>query len=256
MKLKFRCPSCAKLYEVQSEEISSETPQFQCLSCESRFAFSYPPEEPTSISCYLIPTETRASAPANEVEEASHSAMKACPKCGALNGRRSQECYSCHVLFWRLEGLPVDTSLKAQPSLVRKWKKLVDDFENELLHDEFIISCHQFDALRFALLKYEELKTAQGGDAKCVQMIARINTLLSVKLAQSEARGPRESKERPKWRKFLFLAPFALSSFLILAGILNLAHRNLVGVGVALAFMVAGLIIMVQGHLSLSDFID
>ncbi|WP_374001519.1 hypothetical protein [Bdellovibrio bacteriovorus] len=275
MKLKIRCPSCAKLYEVESDDIQSETPLFQCISCESRFSFEYPPQDPLNVMCFKVSLEPEATTeeissesvpPMMEKSEQILAAerhvgmaaepgtheMKSCPKCGALNGRRAKECYSCHVIFEKLEGLPKDPSLKAQPSLVRKWKNLVENFENEDLHDEFIRSCHQLDALRFAVLKYEDLKTAQGGDPKCDEMIARINSLMMVGLSQK----PAGEAVKPKWNKYLYWGPFGLSAFLILLGMINLGHRNLIGVGVALACMTAGLIVMIKGKISASDFLD
>lgn len=259
MKLKIRCPSCAKLYEVQSEDIHSEAPLFQCISCDVQFSFEHPPVDPSNVICFavdLTSNEPVATASATTSTAAQQQeSLKSCPKCGALNGRRSKECYSCHVLFERLEGLPKDSSLKAQPSLVRKWKNLVENFENEELHEEFILACRELDALRFASLKYEELKAAQGGDPQCDQMIARINSLMMVGLSQKPVVRA-EASARPKWQKYLYWGPFGLSALLILLGMVNLGHRNLIGVGVALSFMAAGLIVMIRGKLSLSDFID
>ncbi|WP_374029036.1 hypothetical protein [Bdellovibrio bacteriovorus] len=263
MKLKIRCPNCVKLYEVESDEIHSENPLFACISCETRFSFEFPPSDPANILCFPVTVATAAAvSSAAEQQEAASVAvepgaqeMKSCPKCGALNGRRAKECYSCHVLFEKLEGLPKDPALKAQPSLVRKWKNLLDNFENDSLHDEFIRACHELDALRFATLKYEELKAAQGGDPLCDQMIARINSLMMVGLSQKPV-AKTEASARPKWQKYMYWGPFGLSAFLILLGMINLAHRNLIGVGVALAFMAAGLIVMIRGKISLSDFID
>lgn len=263
-KLKIRCPSCMKLYEVASEDIHSENPLFQCISCETRFSFEYPPANPLNVECFAVPVASEVQTAQNmtaaqhqesEVEPGAQE-MKSCPKCGALNGRRAKECYSCHVLFERLEGLPKDPSLKAQPSLVRKWKNLVENFENEELHDEFIRACHELDALRFAILKYEELKAAQGGDPLCEQMIARINSLMMVGLSQKPLPKKEAPARRPKWQKYLYWTPFALSAFLILLGMINRGHRNLIGVGVALAFMSAGLIVMIRGKISASDFLD
>lgn len=261
MKLKIRCPSCSKLYEVQSEDIHSEVPLFQCISCETRFSFEYPPPNPSNVDCFVV--DVVENQPDAEVEAGratlaasrQQEAMKSCPKCGALNSRHSKECYSCHVIFEKLDGLPKDPSLKAQPSLVRKWKNLVENFGNQELHEEFILACHELDALRFAVFKYEELKAAQGGDPQCDQMIARINSLMMVNLAQSPL-GKVEGSARPKWQKYLYWGPFGFSALLILMGMVNLGHRNLIGVGVALSFMTAGLIIMIRGKISISDFID
>ncbi len=264
MKLKVRCPSCAKLYEVESEEILNEVPVFQCISCDSRFGFEYSPEEHSlesqQVLAFLIqtPAEKAFAAQQQEAiqEQVAQADMKSCPKCGALNGRKSSECYSCHVIFERLEGLPQDASLRAQPSLVRKWKNLLENFENDELHDEFIRSCHELDALRFAIMKYEEIKAAQGGDVLCDQMIAKINGLMMVGLSQNSFVKSEKDLSRPKWQKYMFWGPYGLSALLILWGMLSLGHRNLIGVGVALACMASGLIIMVRGKITLSDFID
>lgn len=261
VKLKIRCPSCAKLYEVQSEDIHSEAPLFQCISCETRFSFEYPPPNPLSVECFAVDMIEKSPQTADSGAQvtlgtiAQQEATKSCPKCGALNAKHSKECYSCHVIFEKLAGLPKDPSLKAQPSLVRKWKNLVENFGNQDLHEEFILACHELDALRFAALKYEELKAAQGGDPQCDQMIARINSLMMVNLAQKPL-GKTEGPARPKWQKYLYWGPFGLSALLILLGMVNLGHRNLIGVGVALSFMTAGLIVMIRGKISISDFID
>ncbi|MGZ3774212.1 MAG: hypothetical protein ACXVCY_03855 [Pseudobdellovibrionaceae bacterium] len=259
MKLKIRCPSCAKLYEVMSEEIQSETPLFQCICCETRFGFEYPPTDPQNVKCFSVANSAQNPNAAQHQENAVNAQtqdMKSCPKCGALNTRAARECYSCHIIFERLEGLPKDPSLKAQPSLVRKWKNLLENFENEKLHDEFIRSCHELDALRFATMKYEEIKSAQGGDPKCEQMLARIGSLTLVSLTQKSNIANNAETIKSKWQKYLYWGPFSLSAVLILLGMVNLGHRNLIGAGVALAFMAAGLIVMIKGKISLSDFLD
>lgn len=268
VKLKVRCPACTKLYEVQGEDIQTDIPVFQCVSCESRFAFEFSPENlenRENIPAFLVSTAAEAktvvetNARRQEVvsEEASaQQEMKSCPKCGAMNGRRSHECYSCHVIFERLEGLPQDPTLKAQPSLVRKWKTLLNNFSDEKLHEEFIMSCQALDALRFAMMKYEEIRNAQGGDALCDQMIARINSLMMVGLSQKPLATEKSEKTEvvPKWRKYLFWAPYAIAGTLILAGLTNLGQRNLIGLGVAIACMSSGLIVMIRGKISVSDF--
>ncbi len=236
----------------------------------------YPPADLNNVVSFLVSVETLTTVPkgvaAPEVRRAESEApsvlfseplaqeMKSCPKCGALNGRRSKECYSCHVLFERLEGLPTDPSLRAQPSLVRKWKNLMENFGDEKLHEEFLRSCHELDALKFAAFKYEDLKTAQGGDSQCDQMLARIQSLMLVSLSQKSktksAANTNEALIPAKWRKYLFWGPYSLAALFILLGMANLGHRNLIGVGVALICMTSGLIVMIKGRISVSDFID
>lgn len=258
---------------MNSADIRNDSPLFQCISCEVHFGFEYPPTDVHNIHCFVINTESKAPVQEVAVEEIAKSEiaidaknqsidfngpaaqeMKSCPKCGALNGRSSKECYSCHVIFERLEGLPTDPSLKAQPSLVRKWKNLVENFENEDLHNEFMRSCHELDALKFAIYKYEELKKAQGGDPQCDIMIARANTMMLTGLKKETFQ--KQVSPKAKWLKFLYWGPFTISALMILAGMFNLGQRNLIGVGVALGCMAAGVIVMIKGKISVSDFLD
>jgi hypothetical protein len=195
-----------------------------------------------------------------EIENSAEKASThACPKCGAINEKKNDECYSCHVIFARLEQLPLDPTLKAQPSLVRKWKNLIMNFDNLSLHDDFLKSCHQLDALRFAILKYEELKSAQGGaDDLCERMIFKAHGLLQVTLSsksEGDLRFAQKSKPpRHKWHKYVLWGPLSLSILMMTIGYFSLSLRNLVGAGVAVMLLTFGLILFWKGRISLSDF--
>jgi ribosomal protein L40E len=273
-KLRLRCPSCSKLYEVSADDIKSHSPQFDCVVCFSRFGVEMP-----SLKTFIVAksaegervrtfqeelrTQSLAALQAEIQRGNDKNQDKACPKCGALNAKNSEECYSCHVIFERLEQLPLDPRLRAQPSLVRKWKNLVLNFDNKDLHEDFLKSCHQVEALRFAILKYEELRRAQGGaDDVCTTMIARAQSLLHVPAAAASAtptgagavNGVIKSEAPQAWEKWCLWVPVGLSLVMILVGFLNLSLRNLVGAGVAVLLLTLGLIYFWKGRLSLSDF--
>lgn len=270
-----RCPGCSKLYEVSEGDIQSHSPQFDCISCSSRFSFAYPVTNPTSVATFLVqssPEMEEARTFQQELEAQSFVALqqeiensaekngnRACPKCGAINEKKNDECYSCHVIFARLEQLPLDPTLKAQPSLVRKWKNLILNFDNKDLYEDFLKSCHQLDALRFAILKYEELKSAQGGsDELCEKMIFKAHGLLQVTLTSKKdgdlsfSKKPKQA--RHKWHKYVLWAPLCISVLMIMVGFFSLALRNLVGAGVAVMLLTFGLILFWKGRISLSDF--
>jgi hypothetical protein len=274
-KFRVRCPGCSKLYEVSEGDIQSHNPQFDCISCSSRFSFSYPVTHPMSVATFLVQDSPEAqearsfqqeleaqsfAALQQEIEESAEKAStQACPKCGAINDKKNDECYSCHVIFARLEQLPLDPTLKAQPSLVRKWKNLLMNFDNLSLHEEFLKSCHQLDALRFAILKYEELKSAQGGsDEICERMIFKAHGLLQVTLS-GKSEGDLRFVKKPtathqKWHKYVLFGPLSLSVLMIVIGYFSLSLRNLVGAGVAVMLLTFGLILFWKGRISLSDF--
>jgi ribosomal protein L40E len=279
-KLRLRCPSCSKLYEVNSSDIKSHSPQFDCIVCSSRFTLSYSPEQVSAGKTELVFKNAEVeqgisfqqelenqtfAALQHEIENsAEKNSTISCPKCGALNAKKAHECYSCHVLFERLEQLPLDPTLRAQPSLVRKWKNLIMNFDSLELHEDFLKSCHELEALRFAILKYEELQKAQGGkDEVCERMIFKAHGLLQVSLS-SKSKGDmkfqptRESaaKPPPAWHKYVVLTPLTIAFLMIVAGFFNLGLRNLVGAGVAVTLLTLGLTLFWKGRLSLFDFIQ
>ncbi len=257
-KLRLRCPLCAKLYEVCVADIKSHLPQFDCVSCSTRFSFQYPVTNLQEIQTFTLVK--------NSVDREKQN-LSACPKCGALNAKNgnkfgskgTEECYACHVILSRLEDLPLDPTLKAQPSLVRKWKNLMLNFDNRDLHEDFLNSCYQLDALRFAILKYEELKSAQGGTDEISQgMLLKAQGLLQVVLSR-KAEGDLSFQQRPAaprqiWHKYILWAPVCVSILMISIGSFSLGLRNLVGAGVAMILLTFGLILFWKGRISLSDF--
>jgi len=274
-KFRVRCPNCSKLYEVSEGDIQSHAPQFDCVSCSSRFGFEYPVKNPANVATFLVQKSAEMEAARSfqqELEAQSFAALQkeiessatkdgtqACPKCGAINAKKSDECYSCHVIFARLEQLPLDPTLKAQPSLVRKWKNLLMNFDNKDLHEDFLKNCHQLDALRFAILKYEELKSAQGGsDELCERMIFKAHGMLSVTLSgktEGDLRfATKSAAPRQKWYKYILWGPISLSILMMVIGFFSLSLRNLVGAGVAVMLLTFGLILFWKGRISLSDF--
>jgi hypothetical protein len=277
-KLRLRCPTCSKLYEVNAADITGPSPQFDCIACSTRFSLELSkssgaeaPEVKTKIISKNADAEVALSFQ-QELEKQTYAALQhdgemaskdlthACPKCGAVNDKKSAECYSCHVIFEKLEELPLDPTLRAQPSLVRKWKNLVLNFDNKDLHEEFLRSCHELEALRFAILKYEELQKAQGGkDDICESMIFKAHGLLSVTLS-SKSDGDRRQKKEPAtpvaaWHKYVLMVPLSVSLIMMLMGFFSLSLRNLVGAGVATMLLTFGLILFWKGRISLSDFL-
>jgi ribosomal protein L40E len=180
----------------------------------------------------------------------AQSQEKECRKCGALNKAQSQECYNCQVLFSKVEDLPLDPTLRAQPSLVRKWKLLLQNFDDISQHEAFLMSCHQLEALRFATLKYEEMRIENRRSPICDQMLRRIRAMSEVALMNR----PPEVKKVSTWSRILMWSPYVLSLGLIVWGSSGLAHRNMVGLGVAIACLATGLILIVRGKLSHHDF--
>jgi hypothetical protein len=185
------------------------------------------------------------------------------------------------VIFERLEGLPDDPAMKAQPSLVRRWKELLEDYANDFKHGEFLMACHDLDALNFARHKYEQIRQMQGQDEIADRMIARVDALQRIEEPTGSVSQPKatESKyeprvrtkpsvdilslqknepkaEPPKWMRFVLMAPFAISFLLILLGVVLSGQRNMIGTGIAVALLSYGLITGLRGPLKMKDFLS
>ncbi|MBX3035206.1 MAG: hypothetical protein KF865_14905 [Bdellovibrionaceae bacterium] len=257
-QLQVRCPSCAKLYQVDVTAIFSTSPHFQCMSCPTRFTFDFPPADPLHVVTHAVETQSPASV---------SPATRKCPRCGAESRASAKECSSCQVIFEKLEGLPSDPSLRAQPSLVRRWKELLEDYTNEDKHHDFVMACQQLDALEYARHQYENIRQIQGQDEIATRQLSRLEAMKSVAppppvrmpvrkpgdvLAKKEP-AP-EHVPLPQWRKALLAAPFVVSLAMILWGMMHTNHRNMVGSGIAIALLSYGLIVSLRGRLTLRDF--
>lgn len=200
-----RCPSCAKLYEIQASAIFSASPHFQCVGCPTLFTFDFPPEDPAHI-----PTRRLTPVPV------------------AAGGSVS----------------PAGGAPKARPTLARKWKALLEDYANESKHQAFVMACREMQALDFARSKYEEMRRLQGSDDIADRFLARITGLETVEVPASRGPTVRRRRESflVRWKPFLILAPFMFSAILIAWGIGHPAQRNMVGAGIAVALLSFGLL--------------
>jgi hypothetical protein len=254
-----RCPACAKLYRIDSREIHSSCPHFDCTACKTRFAFDFPPQQIHKIETRII-SQKDVFQLDDSLDQQASKELKKCPKCQAMNPRLMKECIKCQVLFEKVEDLPLERKLGALPSLMKAWKDLMSDYENLRKHVAFVDRCEDLQALPFALKKYESLREAQPQDAITQQMFHRVlirnlkrrageltwvqKTRTSIQLASAQI----------NWVRVRKVAPFVISALMIAIGLSNPAARNLVGIGAAIIFLTAGITIFIKGRLSLSDF--
>jgi hypothetical protein len=238
-----RCPSCNKLFRIDSREIKSASPYFDCTACKARFAFDYPPENVNRIETRLISQKDTFQL-ADSLDQEEIPELRKCPKCEALNPRLSKECIKCGVIFERLENLPpADAALGAIPSLVKAWQDLLSDYDNLRKHMAFVDRCEELQALPYALKKYESLREAQPQDGVAQQMFHRIllrkfaskakQNSVYLKLAGISA--------QVNWLQVRKWIPFAVGALFILIGMVHPLTRNMVGIGAAILFLTLGL---------------
>ncbi|PWU18676.1 MAG: hypothetical protein C5B49_06820 [Bdellovibrio sp.] len=247
------CPSCRKRYSIDTRDIHSSEPQFECLACLTTFSFVFPTDTPMNAKSQIVrlgrqPLEGRIDPKVTDV--------KTCPKCSAMNARGSAECRRCGVIFSRLEGLPLDASLGALPSLVKAWHDLMDDYENLTKHLAFVSRCEDLQAIPFALKKYQDLKRAQPHDGLAQEMFHRVLARRFIEQAQNVTKHPfcQRIIHEPNWPRIRKVAPWSVAIVLILLGLTSHTLKNLAGLGVAALFITVGLLLFFRGRIRFSDF--
>jgi phage FluMu protein Com len=243
--LKMRCPDCNKLYSVDSAWFQDPGPdgdgslQFDCAACSTRFAAVLSTGDTPFLETFRVPEAAmeipeaepaplavRETSPAVPVVEAK------CPKCEAPHPATAQECASCGLIFAKFkpvfEGMVGEVRLTGRQELVELWERVVANYEDEAMHDQFISACFDAEALAFASQKYGRVLAAAPQEEIAQIMKKKIMGLASFK---AESRG--------SFRSWQFRLPgfnsvvMALGGAVMTLGLLLPNSNNLTGIGVA-----------------------
>ncbi len=139
-----------------------------------------------------------------------------------------------------------EIALGARPELILLWKKIIDDYEEEFLHDGFIEACLKADALGYAGSKYGRILAEFPNEPLAFKMRKKIQILAA---AEIDARNL--ARQRVKAREAAALAPktatlsltsiaIVLGTILVLAGLVLNGQKNIFAVGVAMLALVIG----------------
>lgn len=271
--LEFRCPHCQKLYTTDVSDVTDDVSYFECFGCQSLFALERRVGvSGASYSTYTVPVAGVAKAkdlqseftlpevmdpskatanvnfrirPEMDFKVEASSKVTNCPKCGSVSAAGAKECYSCGVIFERYQLAHSEGEWAVHPSLVRRWRELVIDFDNAQKHEDFIQECHSLNSLPFARKKYVEMKALLGQDNDCDRYIKRVDGVARHLSTKSEfVLGAKESQQKPatisNLRKTLISIPFVISFILIVIGTAGAHQRNLIGLGISLAVLTYG----------------
>jgi ribosomal protein L40E len=251
--LNVRCPSCQKNYRIDTRDIKSSEPHFECLVCQSVFGFMYPPASSSAVQARVI---RQSLVPLEKLVSDRPMDVKTCAKCTALNAKGSKECRLCGVNFDQIQDLPLDPALRARPSLKKAWKDLMTDYSNVRKHLAFMERCEDLEALPFALKKYQDLKATQPHDNFADEMLHRVwARSVAKKFGDfSETLKISSMARRINWIRAGKLLPWISSTVFLVVGFSQPAYRNLAGVGAALLFITLGLHLMVKGRITFDDF--
>lgn len=255
------------LSDNRSAAPEQEPPLFDCVACYSRFSvkrpmapsaqfaetYLYDPElelvdelapeenkdddkqEPRAAIEPALPQQARTvgqAAPLGETRE--------CPKCGTSNPKSTDECVRCGVLFAKYNPLSsdrkaVDFETLGRPELANLWAAIVEDYDNQALHDKFVAACQEAGCLPFASHKYSRILSAVPREELATKMRNRVLALTTHK---TEERRKRPSRFRmPGLNSMTIL----LGVLVTVLGVMLPNMQNLTGIGVSLLALSVGM---------------
>ncbi|MDC0980203.1 hypothetical protein OAQ84_00560 [Bdellovibrionales bacterium] len=173
-----------------------------------------------------------------------------CPKCGGMNRGGVRECGECGVFIDLCRALKKEESfpLFRPPSkrLREIWELVLENFEDEERHQNFIRAVQESDQLPYALSKYGAILKAYPEDEISCRMRTQLEAL-AVQRAMGDAEAERSQHDRPALlnRK---RRSVGLSFIIVVASIVTIALgyfvptlRNLMGIGVSTLFITLAL---------------
>ncbi len=257
-----RCPSCFKLYNVDSKDISTKKPKFKCTKCEQKFWVSYPeclgvdeflgyPElaPKTSFDDLQQTSEELFSKQASlgveplqakglDFDKSYETPTQLCSKCNTSYLIDQKDCHVCGVVIEKTKNLDSFKSETPVPKHVKlAWQAVLDTYEDPSLHDAFIKTCKDTHQLEFAAHKYTKILKAYPIDEESQKRVRQIENIVIVKSGLGLTPRLKTKSRRFRWN-FLFMS---IGLSMILIGYVIPQLRNMVGVGVAMTFLTLAL---------------
>lgn len=232
--LRVRCPHCRKLYLVQYADIQEAKPRFECVQCHQRFWLSL---QDMDLSGELIGLTIETKQPprseAKKVPQAGRD-LEPCPKCFKLNEPSAAECGHCGVVIGKLKNAfhIQDSFPPHSMALEVLWHRVLADFGNEKLHDEFFVASQKENNLAYAAALYKQMVKLMPADDMSQRRLMAIEKLGESLLPPRAAVMPRPKRGLPR----VWQVPLAAGVMLIVVGMSSPVFRNMAGVGAAFLF--------------------
>ena len=126
-------------------------------------------------------------------------------------------------------------AIKSSISIADLWAAVLDDYENERKHQEFILSCYRAGCLYYASQKYARILNTTPGESIALKM----QTQIEVFAMKDHLARPIEKKRTSNSSRLSDLVAI-VGVLIALAGFISPNFRNLVGVGISIFVMAAG----------------
>lgn len=208
------CPHCHKQYAVMARDLKDELNRFVCKQCERDF-------------WVRSSTSSRLSS-----EFAVGSTKEKCPKCGHIVRSLTEECTACGVVGAKYLSLRSNTPyLKVGENLSQLWRRVLNHYDDDRVHHEFLSQCLKEKQLKYASLQYKQLKETLGPDTMSTQMLRKIQSLSQMNF---ENQAENTKKIPPGYIKYLRweILSFGVGLICIFAGLASPMAKNLISLGV------------------------
>lgn len=218
----FRCPHCQKLYKTLHDVFDGAQPEFDCVSCEKTFTLTQ-----NQNSFGLFDTHSKGAIGFTE-----------CPKCTHLKPHNQDECPSCGVYASRYEALQKVESPELF-ELNQMWQKVVESFDQDELHQDFLNKCQKKMALSFAFKKYSDLQKTVSFDSLCERYMKQIELRLDEQFKSPQNKS--EVKTKFVISQWLYIAVGCVGLSLLIYNKIKPTFPNLTGLVVAITVLSFGL---------------
>jgi len=253
-----RCPECCKLYRIDTRDIISDSPHFDCIQCKVTFQVEADPESPRNL---ITKTANQMHLSQLNFHELNPEAIRKCPKCACSNLKSKVECIKCGVIFEKYDKSEREGGVL--PSVARAWSELLQDYNNIAKHMSFVDQCDELMAIPYALKKYEELRELQPFDEIANQMHERVLLKNFAKKSYNQLRSNlskypqilifKDFVWRISWARYLRISTWLLPLSFIGWGTFDSQLRNLIGLGVSFLFLRVAIQFFVKGEIKVKD---
>ncbi len=167
-ELRIRCPYCFQVFKTFKHELAEDMPDFQCSVCHEKFCIN---SKDTSEVILGTPGDMQKGVYSSPVSGLGVT-TKICPRCTEEVPIGDQECTYCGVVFIKIiEGVESSFQLRGM------WGKVVKNWHNEKMHDDFLINCHKQNELVYGISCYGRILKEDKDNKKAKEMIKRMESL-------------------------------------------------------------------------------
>ncbi len=234
--IKFRCPTCSKLYASDPSQIYVEEPEFTCTSCETEFSISLIQAlENSEVIGRPVVTDENVIIKAPDQIELPKKAFS--PQTETLE---PAEELQREFDFEQLEEGRVSFSelveedfLSTEFSQVEEeWALVLKHYESRDAHNKFIEFCKENGELDFAAEQYAKLLKINPNDQIASSFLKKMEFTLDTKMQFDAIKNSSFFS-----KSFLITAGVVLCGVMMIAlGSILLQNKNIAGLGIGLVF--------------------